>query len=178
MIQSWTSSCCHNEIKLLGEGKCFLRVEEVWLVIYTQWAGYNRIFPKAAAKIPPILCHLATGICHSSIIRQNLFSSARFWAAPMTCFDQKNVAEVTLYDFQVKALRYPAISVFTFSEQRPCHGRTAQWRLVNDEWPYGEATWRTKAPQSTTSTKTPYKEVKSSWIFKPQWGCLSQHHVE
>lgn len=153
MIWSWASTWCHNEIKLLGEGKCFLHVEEVRLVIFQGLATveYFWIFPEAAAIIPPTLRHLAMGICHSSIIRRNLFSSDPFWlwTAPMTCFDQKNLVEVmTLYDFQVKALTYLAISVFTFLKQPPCHVRTAQCSLVNDKWPYGEATWRTKAPRS------------------------------
>lgn len=85
---------------------------------------------------------------------------------------------MSLYDFQVKALRYCAISVFTFLEQSQCHVRIAQCSLVDDDRPYGEATWRTKVPQSTTSTKALHRELRSSWILQPQWSCLNQHLEE
>lgn len=73
------------------------------------------------------------GICHSSIKRWNLFPSAWFWGAPVTCLGQQTVAKVTLSDFQVKALRFLA-AVFMFLEQSQCHVRKLNlvWWMMRD----------------------------------------------
>lgn len=79
---------------------------------------------------------------------------------------------MSLYDLQIKALRYYAISVFTFLEPSQCHVRIAQCSLVDDDRPYGKATWRIKIPQSTTSTKAPPVELPQLTPCRTEKSCV------
>lgn len=153
MIRSWTSSWCHNEIKLLGEGLVyFAHGRDV--NCYAHIAGYSRAFPVTiAATIPPILRHL----CYGNLpffpqkVESFPFRLILGWSCdllgPTEC-GKSDTVWLLGQGFKIPCSCFYVLGTISV----PC--KEAQPSLVNDERPSGETTWKIEAP-SGPSGETP-----------------------
>lgn len=145
MIRSWTSSWCHNEIKLLGEGLVYF-AHGSDVNCYAHIADYSRAFPiTIGATITPILGHLCYGNLPFFHQKVESFPFRLILGCSCDLFGPTDCGKSDTVWLPRQGFKIPCSCFYVLGAiSVPC--KEAQPRLVNDERPSGETTWKIEAP--------------------------------
>lgn len=141
LIRSWTSSWCHNGVRLLGDGQVYFACAKN-VNCYTQRADHSRSFPKMVATIPPPL--MPTLLWEFAILQSKggIFPLPLDLKWPCDSLESTECGKSDTVWLPGWGFRYLATSIFTFLEQFQCNVRKLnliEWMITDhQERPHGE----------------------------------------